>query len=197
MRTPSPLLLPIFRSEGQGRLLARIYLAPDRPAPLAGLARELDLDRGGVAREADRLEAAGLVASERIGHQRILVPNRDSPYYIHLYGLLLVAFGPAILIAPALGEIAGIEEAYLFGSWAARYLGEPGTDPADVDVLVVGRPIRASTHRVARDLTKLVGREVNITILSRERWSDPQEGFVRDVKRSPLVRLDLDGQGDR
>ena len=193
MRTPSPPLLPIFRSEGQGRLLARIYLAPDRPVPLAGLARELDLDRGGVAREADRLEAAGLVASLRIGHQRILVPNRDSPYFTHLYGLLLVAFGPAILIGPALEQVTGIDQAYLFGSWAARYLGEPGTDPADVDVLVVGRPDRSSTYRVARDLTEQIGREVNITILPSERWNEPQEGFVREVRRGPLVRLRLGG----
>ncbi len=193
MRTPSPPLLPIFRSEGQGRLLARVYLAPDRPTPLAGLARELGLDRGGVAREADRLEAAGLVLSERIGHQRILRPNRDSPYFPYLYGLLLVAFGPAILVGPALGKITDIDEAFLFGSWAARYLGEPGADPADVDVLVVGRPDRASTYRVARDLTEQIGREVNITILPRERWNEPQEGFVREVKRGPLVRLRLNG----
>jgi len=193
MRTPAPPLLPIFRSAGQGRLLARIYLAPDRPTPLAGLARELDLDRGGVAREADRLEAAGLVASERIGHQRILVPNRDSPYFTHLYGLLLVAFGPAILVGPALREITEIDEAFLFGSWAARYLGESGADPADVDVLVVGRPDRASTYRVARDLTEQIGREVNITILPSERWNEPQEGFVREVMRGPLVQLRLGG----
>ena len=32
LRTEASQLLPLFRSEGQGRLLARIYLEPDRPA---------------------------------------------------------------------------------------------------------------------------------------------------------------------
>jgi len=196
LRTPAPPLLPIFRSEGQGRLLARIYLSPDRTAPLAELARELGLDRGGIAREADRLETAGLVASERIGRQRLLRPNRGSPYYEHLYGLLLAAFGPATHIGPALARIPGIEQAYLFGSWAARYLGEPGGDPVDIDLLVVGNPERAAVSDAARALTSTLGRAVNATILTTERWETSSEGFVREVRRGPLVDVPLDAGGD-
>ena len=59
-RTASPLLLPLFRSQAQARVLVRIYLEPDRPAPFADIAAELGLDRAGVKREVDRLEAAGL-----------------------------------------------------------------------------------------------------------------------------------------
>jgi hypothetical protein len=191
MRTEAPPLLPLFRSEGQGRLLARVYLAPDRPAPLAGLARELGLDAGGLTREADRLERAGLVRSERIGRQRLLRPNPESPYHDDLLRLLLTAFGPATLIGPALAGVDGIEEAYLYGSWAARYLGRPGPDPADVDVMVVGRPSRRAVARVARDLTEQLKRDVNPTIVSAERWEDAGDGFIRQVRRGPLVALRL------
>ena len=56
MRTAAPIPLPLFRSEGQARLLTHIYLSYSRPdAPLAEIARDLDLDPGGVAREATRL----------------------------------------------------------------------------------------------------------------------------------------------
>jgi predicted nucleotidyltransferase len=195
MRTEAPPLLPIFRSEGQGRLLARVYLAPDRPAPLAEIARELGLDSGGLTREADRLERAGLVRSERIGRQRLLRPNTDSPYYNDLHGLLLTAFGPAAAIGPALGRISGVEAAYLFGSWAARYLGEPGPEPADVDLLVVGRPARAEVARVARDLSQRLGREVNPAIVSRRRWEEADEGFIRTVRSRPHIALDLGRPG--
>ena len=67
MRTGPPQLLPIFRSAGQARLLTRVYLGASAPATLAELARELDLDDGGLPREANRLERAGLVTSERVG----------------------------------------------------------------------------------------------------------------------------------
>ena len=191
MRTEAPPLLPLFRSEGQGRLLARVFLSADRPAPVAELARELDLDAGGLTREADRLERAGLVRSDRIGRQRLLRPNTESPYYSSLHQLLLTAFGPATVIGPALGAIPGVEEAFVFGSWASRYRGESGPEPADVDVMVIGRPARAAVARATSDLSVRLGREINATIVAADRWRDAKEGFVREVKRGPLVALDL------
>jgi hypothetical protein len=41
------------------------------------------------------------------------------------------------LQAEELEGVEGIEKAYLFGSWAARYAGEAGRAPADLDVLVI------------------------------------------------------------
>lgn len=41
-----------------------------------------------------------------------------------------------------LAGLGGIRSAYLFGSWAARYAGEEGRPPADVDLLVIGEPGR-------------------------------------------------------
>jgi biotin operon repressor/predicted nucleotidyltransferase len=195
-RTASPLLLPLFRSQAQARLLARVYLETDRPAPLATIAAELGLDRAGVKREADRLEEAGLVVSSRVGRQRLLRPNVGSPYYHDLLGLLLTAFGPAAIIGPAFRDVEGIELGFLFGSWAARYEGERGDAPVDVDVLLVGSPDRGEVYGVARALTDVLGREVNPTIVSFERWESEDEGFIREVKSSALVPLDLKGNSD-
>jgi biotin operon repressor/predicted nucleotidyltransferase len=169
-----------------------VYLETDRPAPLAEIANDLGLDRAGVKREADRLEEAGLVVSDRVGRQRLLRPNTNSPYYDDLLGLLTTAFGPAAVIGPAFRDVPGIERGFLFGSWAARYEGEPGAAPDDVDVLLVGSPDRGEVYRVALALTSVLGREVNPTIVSSERWDASEEGFIRDVKSSPLVLLDLD-----
>lgn len=191
MRTPSPQLLPLFRSDGQGRLLARVYLEPDKPAPLAQLARELDLDDGGLTREANRLEQAGLIRSERVGRSRVLRPNEGSPYYPDLYGLLLKAFGPATVVGPELGEIDGIERAYVYGSWAARYRGEPGDDPADIDVLVVGRPSQLAVARAERILSDRLGRDVNVIVVPAEDWEARDSGFLQHVQEGPLVPLPI------
>jgi predicted nucleotidyltransferase len=189
MRTSAPYLLPLFRSDGQGRLLARIYL--DKPGPLAQLARDLDLDDGGITREADRLERAGLIRSERVGRNRILHPDEDSPYYRNLYGLLLTAFGPATFVGPTLARIEGIERAFLFGSWAARYAGEPGFDPADIDVIAIGQPSQLAVARAERELIEKLGREVNVTIVSPEEWEAADSGFLQQVRERPVVPLDL------
>lgn len=191
MRTSPPLLLPLFRSAAQARLLTRIYLESDRPATLAELAAELGLDRAGVKREVDRLEDAGLVTTYRSGRQRLVRANPESPYYDDLLGLLLTAFGPASILGPELAGIAGIERAYLFGSWAARYEDEEGDAPNDVDVLVVGTPDRGDVYRAASALSDVLNREVNPTIVSPERWDSAEDGFIRDVKSGPLIPIDL------
>ena len=171
-----------------------MYLGAERPATLAELARELGIDDGGITREADRLERAGLVRSERVGRSRILHPNEDSPYYRDLYGLLLKAFGPATVIGPELGRIEGIERAYLFGSWAARYVGEEGPDPADIDVVAIGHPSQLDVSRAERELLGRLGREVSVTIVSPEAWEDAESGFLQQVRESPLVPLHLDSE---
>jgi predicted nucleotidyltransferase len=189
MRTTAPQLLPLFRSDGQGRLLARIYL--HKPASLAELARDLGLDDGGITREADRLQRAGLVRSERVGRNRILHPDGESPYYRDLYSLLLKAFGPASVIAPLLERIDGIDSAFLFGSWAARYHGEVGDDPADIDVMVVGRPSMFDVMGAETELSELLGREVNVVVVSPEDWEASRSGFLQEVRQRPVVELEL------
>jgi len=197
MRTSSSRLLPIFRSDGQGRLLARVYLHPDRPANVAQLARELGLDDGALTREANRLEEAGLIASERMGRNRVLKPNPESPYHRDLYALLLKAFGPALAIGDAFASVEGIERAYIYGSWASRYAGEPGSDPADVDVLVVGEPQSGlELSGAATAVSDRLGREVNYLVVAPAEWEAAESGFLQELKRRPLVPIELASGGD-
>jgi hypothetical protein len=79
-------------------------------------------------------------ALERVGPTRLARSDPSSPLYRPLTGLLLVAFGPAQVISAEPDGIAGINEAHVFGSWAARYSGEAGAAPDDADIVVVGDP---------------------------------------------------------
>jgi DNA-binding transcriptional ArsR family regulator len=193
VRTDAPPLLPIFRSDGQARLLARLYLRPERATTLSALARELDLSHTTLSREADKLERAGLIRSERVGNQRRLHPNEESVYFPALRDLLLRAFGPVPLMERALRRTAGIEKAFLYGSWAARYLGEAGDAPNDLDLLVVGSPQRTALARVGRDLEHQLGYDVNPTVVPAAEWESKKSGFLQSVARGPLVELDLIG----
>lgn len=190
MRTRGSLLLPIFRSDGQGRLLARLFMR-EAPATVADLARELQLDASTISREADRLEAAGLVQSDRIGRQRLLRADSDSPYFADLRSLLVKAFGPVGLLAEALADVAGVEQAFIFGSWAARHLGEPGSAPNDLDVLIVGSPDRRTVSRLSRALQGELGVEVNPTVVPPPEWDTKRSGFLRSIASGPLVEVPL------
>jgi hypothetical protein len=94
-----------------------------------------------VVDEVHRLEQARLLATRTLGRAR-LVRAGSGPLVDALAEVMLRAFGPLQIIAEefatAVGELdATVCEVALFGSWAARYQGEPGADPADLDVLVI------------------------------------------------------------
>jgi len=57
-------------------------------------------------------------------------------------------------LGAALSGLAGMEEAFVFGSWAARYLGEPGPAPKDIDVLVVGEAPLRSVRQACSDVER-------------------------------------------
>ncbi len=194
MRTTAPPLLPIFRSELQGRLLALLYSEPDREQSITALARGLSSHVATVQREVARLEEAGILASERVGKTRLVRANLGSPYAEDLSSIVIKAFGPVPVLGALLSAIPGVERAYLFGSWADRYVGVRGPVPADVDVLVIGKPDRDAIDQVALEAQEQVGREVNITIRSHKAWQRSDDGFLQSVRAGNLVPIVLQGR---
>lgn len=189
----SPLLLPIFRSRQQVVLLALLLGDPDLELSLTELAARLDMPYPSVHREVERAEVAGLVSSRRIGNTRLVRADVTSPYHAGLADVLTRAFGVPAVLGEALGSVRGVSEAYLFGSWAARYLGVEGQRPVeDIDVLVLGEPDRDVLYeRVEKSATRL-GRPVQVTI-RHDDWLAAGEGSFHDtIVSRPMVPIPLD-----
>jgi len=186
-------LLPIFRSDGQARILAEIYLHPERETSMSDLARHSGLHPASVQREVSRLEAAGILRTSRVGTARMVRADMDSPIHPELALLVLKALGPPIVISRAIAGIAGIEEAFIFGSWAQRMLGRPGPSPADIDLLVVGAPDRSELSAACREAAASLGREVQPVVVSPADWEPPRTGFLRSVREQGIVPVLLGG----
>ncbi len=77
----------------------------------------------------------------------------------------------------------------IYGSWAARYEGEPGPTPNAVDVLVVGRVHRDEVYDAAQRAQGRLGREVNTTIRTRHQWETATVGFTQQLRTSTIVEL--------
>jgi predicted nucleotidyltransferase len=103
--------------------------------------------------------------------------------------LLLRSFGPRQVLAEAIAQVEGIDAAYLFGSWAARYAGQEGRAPADLDVLVIGKPDRDELDEVAQRAGARLAREVNVTIRSPQWWREGDDSFHTEVTHRPLVPI--------
>ncbi|MGF1661215.1 MAG: ArsR family transcriptional regulator [Kineosporiaceae bacterium] len=185
----APPLLPIFRSRLQGDLLALVLGTPDQEWTIEALATATGHPYQTVSNELRRLEAGGLLVGRTVGRAKFLRADTTNPYLPPLSQLVLMSFGPPLVLAEEFSGVDGVDEILLFGSWAARYSGEPGPPPRDVDVLVIGTPDRDALHEAARRAEGRLHREVNVTLRSRERWKNDDDGFTRQLRRSPLVRL--------
>ena len=189
MSEAPPGLLPIFRSRHQLRLLAHLFVHAGSPSSIAELERRLGVPQQTISREVDRLTKAGLLSVTTAGRMKLVEANSASPCFPELRGLLLKAAGPALVLGERLAEVPGIGEAHVFGSWARRYEGELGPPPADVDVLVVGDPDPDSVEVACVEAGRHLGLEVNPVVLSEAEWRGARSGFVRQLRRGPLVRL--------
>lgn len=87
----------------------------------------------------DRFEA-GILIERQVGRTRLIRGNPSSPIAAPLREMLVVTAGPVVLLAEEFESIAGIEVAFLYGSFAARLLGVAEAAPNDIDVMVLGSP---------------------------------------------------------
>jgi predicted nucleotidyltransferase len=186
MRTDAPPLLPILRSQLQGELLAAVLLT-DREHSVSELATMLRAPIPTVAREVARLADAGLFASHRVGTARLVSAGRASPLAEPLTELIARSFGPTAVLAREFSSVAGVDRVEIFGSWAARFRGEPGPPPGDVDVLVIGSPDPDDVHDAIDRAERVLRREVNAVVVSADRWKTSKDAFLKHIRSAPRV----------
>jgi DNA-binding transcriptional ArsR family regulator len=190
MTRKASVLAPVLRSETQARLLAAVLLQPDREASIADLARETGSDPGNLHSEVERLVQAGILADRRVGRTRLLRAG-DSALVGPLADLLLLGYGPKTAVEDALTDIPDIGQAFIGGSWAARYHGQAGAFPHDVDVIVVGKPNRDDVTEAVIEALRAVGHDGQVIFRSPTAWREAKDTFTRTAKDSPLVELTI------
>lgn len=156
MSRSAPALAPLFRSDQQLRILATLYADVGDELSIGALAQQAGVAQATASREVARLAEHGLVVTRSLGRNTLVSPNWDLPWAKDLRAILVQTVGVLGHLADALVGVAGVDEAFVFGSWAARYTGEPGPPPRDIDVLVVGdaslRSVRRACSRVEEEL---------------------------------------------
>jgi predicted nucleotidyltransferase len=170
------------------RILAAFYAAPGLVTHPRELARRLGHPSQVVGRELRRLEDAGILASETVGRVRRYRVDVDSPIAADVRGLVLRTIGAEALIGASLGDVAGIEEAWIFGSHA-RGTERPSSD---IDLLVIGLVDRAALSERLVEVEQELGRDVNVVAYTRGELADlvsAGDPFISDVLAGPRTRV--------
>jgi predicted nucleotidyltransferase len=152
------------------------------------LATVLRVDSTNLSRELARLEEEGLLRSEIEGRQRYYSIN---PQYSHLravFSLLQGTVGVVPALRDALRRVEGIEQAYLYGSFAKNEQNAA----SDIDLLIIGKPDAADLALEVAGLEKMLNREVSYTALKRQELKkklSSNDPFFSDVWQGKRVEL--------
>lgn len=196
MDKSAPPLLPILRSRQQGQVLAWILDDPDREVSVSELSRILNISQPTVHRDIEQAIQAGIVRVRQAGRTKLIAANQDSVYFSSLRDLMVRSFGVPCRLAGALQNVPGIEGAYIYGSWAARFVGESGTRPVgDIDLLVLGNPDEDHLYQAVEGVRPAVGYEIQVTVRPAG-WLREGTGSFHDtvVSRPMVAVLSVEGQ---
>jgi predicted nucleotidyltransferase len=177
-----------LRSELRRRLLTFFYVNRSARVYVRQLAVALAADSTNLSRELARLAREGLLRAETEGRQLYYSINRDYPYLKPVFALLQGSIGIEPELRHALQSVPGIQQAWLFGSFAKN----EADAFSDIDLLIIGEPDQAELAVKLRQAEKILRREINYTILTEQelkrrlRKADP---FVTDIWNGKRVDL--------
>lgn len=177
-----------LRSKTRRELLVHYFMNSSARHHVRGLAKILGLDPSNLSKELGRLEDEGLFRSDTSGRQKYFRLNSSYPLLREVRTIVMKTAGAAPTLVNALAMVHGIEEAWLYGSFAS------GRQDAlsDVDILIIGAPPAEALAETVRRVERKLGREVNYTVLTSEEFKrrrERKDPFLENVWHHERIAL--------
>jgi predicted nucleotidyltransferase len=181
--------IALFGESAVRREILRTFFArPGIVRHVRELARELGRSATIVGQELDRLERTGILKSERIGRARRYRVDDQSPIASEIRSLVQKTIGVEARIRDAIADLPGIEEAFLYGSYARG--DERAT--SDLDLFVIGLVDQERLSERLAEVERDLGRDVNVASYVRgelERLRKEGDLFTEQVFEGARVSL--------
>jgi len=175
-------------SEVRKELLRFFHVRSGASGHVRAIARQIGRDPGAVSRELRRLEEQGVIVAENVGRSRVYRTAPSSQVWREMRRVIQRTLGVESTLKQALADLPGIDEAFIYGSYAT------GSDRAgsDIDLLVIGSPpsdeLRRRIGAVGRDLR----RDVNLVELTADdlrKLRMKRDPFIKDVMTGTRISL--------
>jgi uncharacterized protein len=152
------MLDTLLGSKLRVKVLGWLFSHPDERYFVRQLTNLVKEDSTNVSRELARLEKTGILVSTTEGRQKYYQPNRESPVFDELHGLILKTVGIADVLRSALAPAKElIKIAFIFGSIASGNERKR----SDIDVMVIGKVPFGEIISLLSPAEEKLRREVN------------------------------------
>ena len=183
-------LINSILTDRQSKLFRWLFGQPERSFYLNELLRLTKLSSASLQQELNRLTAAGLVSSTRVGNLRMFKANPASPVFTELVSLTRKTCGLSQLFQQALLPMKpSLQHAWIYGSVAK----ETDTSASDIDLLLVGEKISLSeVLNLFQPLEDEMKRKVNPTCYTPQEFArrlDDADSFASKVMSQPYIDL--------
>jgi DNA-binding MarR family transcriptional regulator len=185
-------LSPILRSDTQGMILAQLFMNPGDDFSISELARLANTSAPTAMREVERLLESQLVIQRTIGRARLIQVNTKHELHDAIRKIVAFSYGPAAVLPAALYGIEGLEQAFLYGNYAAYLKKERASDSPEIDLLLVGYVNRIEASNAAKRVEGYLDRSVNVKFVGSQEWETSSSDFVVAVKQRPHFRLAIE-----
>ena len=170
-----------LRSKITQKILGHLFLHEGSEMYVNEMCQRFGLDRGNLVRKLKELEDQGMLRSRWRGNQRYYRLNPSFSLIKEYKRIILKTVGLEHSLRETLRHIEGIQEAFLFGSYARDQMDLS----SDLDLLVIGNHRAIDLQRAIAKLQKGLDREINVVHIS------PIE-YDKKKRKDPLLRSILE-----
>lgn len=177
-----------FKSKVTEKILGFYFLNTEAKKYINELAKIIDADPGNLDRKLKELEGEGVLSSEFSGKERYYSLNPEYPLLKELKKIYLSKYGLAEMLKKRFVKLAGLCEAYIYGSYAKKNF----SPESDIDLLLIGSHSALKAQAAVSPLEKQFQREFNIVDLTEEEFSKKKKNkneFIADIFAGEVIKI--------
>ncbi len=181
-------ILSLIRSRTRRDILTLFFSNSGIKHYTRELERELGYSSGNIRRELLKLQAEGLLKTEKQGNALFYFLDKTYPLYKEIKSIISKTSGVESLLKELAKKEAGISRAFIYGSYAK------GTENggSDIDLVLVGVLPEKEFLKAIRNIEEKIGREVSYTLYSKkefERKNKEKGGFLNIILQGKTISL--------
>ena len=177
-----------LRSEIAKKILNYFFINPRENLYVNELLRKLSLDKRNLVKKLRELEKEGILKSQTRGNLRLYSINKSYPLYKEYEKIVLKTVGLEDKLKKIIREIPGINEAYIYGSYAKNKMDTH----SDIDLLVVGSHKIILLQSRLNKLQKEIEREINIVNMDQREFKkriQKKDAFILGILKDKNIKI--------